>query len=408
MQICWYPQYACETLDKTVRNFIWHGEKDRAMHIVGWNKITKPRKLGGLGVRPARLQNTALLGKLVWSLVQSDKKLWVSILAEKYLKEGNIFLEKAKTGSPIWNAILKTLDVLEDGFAYKIGDGDTNMWFHPWIAKHPLINVVQNISPDQLCLKIKDLWVDGKSIIAELNLPLSPEIVTSVQELKPTIISTIADTWVWKDNLNGEYTAKSAYDWLLSRKDDIVSLEKWNWIWKLPLSASVQFFIWQVCHNSIPSKHVLHHRGVNVSATCPCCNVEDESIPHCLILCSRAVAVWFGCGFPDVSSLCANNPSSNMRDIIQMLLSKIGSISPIIMWNLWCTRNKLVFDDIQPIVSTTVSAVYAQLQVLQRAFNNTISTALVRPTHEVCWQHGDNDTMVLNVDCSALTNPGKA
>jgi len=313
MQICWYPQYACETLDKTVRNFIWHGEKDRAMHMVGWNKITKPRKLGGQGVRPARLQNTTLLGKLVWSFVQSNKKLCVSILAYKYLKEGNIFLEKAKTDSPIWNAILKTLDVLEDGFAYKIGDGDTNMWFHPWIAKHPHINVVQNISPDQLCLKIKDLWVDGKSIITELNLPISHEIVTSVQELKPTIISTIADTWVWKDNLNGEYTAKSVYHWLLSRRDDIVSLEKWNWIWKLPLSASVQFSIWQVCHNSIPSKHVLHHRRVNVSATCPCCNGEDESIPHCIILCPRAVAVWSGCGFLDVSSLCANNPSSNME-----------------------------------------------------------------------------------------------
>lgn len=30
-----------------------------------------------------------------------------------------MFLEKPKTGSPIWNAILKTLDVLEDGFSYK-------------------------------------------------------------------------------------------------------------------------------------------------------------------------------------------------------------------------------------------------------------------------------------------------
>ena len=91
-----------------------------------------------------------------------------------------------------------------------------------------------------------------------------------------------------------------------------------------------------------------------------------------------------------------------------MLVSMIGSIAPIIMWNLWCTRNKFVFDGIQLIVSTTVSAVYAQLQVSQSTFNNTISTALVRPTHKVCWQHGDNDTMVLNVDGSALTNPGKA
>jgi len=122
-----------------------------------------------------------------------------------------MFLEKAKTGSPIWNAILKTLDVLEDEFAYKIGDGDTNMWFHPWIVEHPLINVVQNISPNHLCIKIKDIWDNGESIIAELNLPLSSEIAATIQELKPTIITSFACTWVWKDKLNGEYTTKGAY-----------------------------------------------------------------------------------------------------------------------------------------------------------------------------------------------------
>jgi len=41
-------------------------------------------------------------------------------------------------------------------------------------------------------------------------------------------------------------------------------------------------------------------------------------------------------------------------------------------------------------------------------FLNTDRYLVVRPTHEVCWQHGDNDTMVLNVDGDALTNPGKA
>jgi len=34
MQICWFPHYLCETLDKTMRNFIWHGTTDRAMHMV--------------------------------------------------------------------------------------------------------------------------------------------------------------------------------------------------------------------------------------------------------------------------------------------------------------------------------------------------------------------------------------
>jgi len=54
--------------------------------------------------------------------------------------------------------------------------------------------VVQHISRDHLCLKIKDLWDDGKSIIAKLNHPLSPEIVALVHELKPTIITLIVDT----------------------------------------------------------------------------------------------------------------------------------------------------------------------------------------------------------------------
>jgi len=96
MQICWYPQYAHETLDKTVCNFIWHGEKNGAMDMVCWNKIMKPRKIEGLGVQPARLQNKTLLGKLVWSLVQLDTKVRVSILADKYLKHGYMFLEKEK------------------------------------------------------------------------------------------------------------------------------------------------------------------------------------------------------------------------------------------------------------------------------------------------------------------------
>jgi len=46
-----------------------------------------------------------------------------------------------------------------------------------------------------------------------------------------------------------------------------------------------------------------------------------------------------------------------MGVIIQMLISKIGSVAPIIIRNLWCTRKKLVFEGIQLIVPTAISAV---------------------------------------------------
>jgi hypothetical protein len=57
MQIQWLPQGMCDDLDRTVRRFIWKGTGDSGMHLVGWNKISQPRRFGGLGVRIARFQN---------------------------------------------------------------------------------------------------------------------------------------------------------------------------------------------------------------------------------------------------------------------------------------------------------------------------------------------------------------
>jgi hypothetical protein len=37
-------------------------------------------------VRCSRSQNTALLGKLIWELLQAPDKLWVSLFNDRYLK----------------------------------------------------------------------------------------------------------------------------------------------------------------------------------------------------------------------------------------------------------------------------------------------------------------------------------
>lgn len=60
----------CDRLDKLAREFIWRGNNERGVNLVNWNIVTKPRNVGGLGVRTARLQNIALLGKLIWGCVK--------------------------------------------------------------------------------------------------------------------------------------------------------------------------------------------------------------------------------------------------------------------------------------------------------------------------------------------------
>jgi len=160
MQTQWLPRYVCDHLDKTVRSFIWKGSTNKGMHMVGWEKITKSKKNGGLGVRIVRKQNIALLGKLVWDMFKPSNHLWSQILSTRYLQGSNIFLTRNSKGSPIWNAIVKALKVLEDGLIiyYNMCSRCTNQDFffgRPYFPKK-LSNVpyFQNKYPICLTLQI--------------------------------------------------------------------------------------------------------------------------------------------------------------------------------------------------------------------------------------------------------------
>lgn len=95
--------------------------------MVRWDTVTRPRKFGGLLVRKSREQNVALLGKLVWEIKLSQDKLWVQVLQVIYLSNDHILVVKKKEGSSTGSAITKALDILQEGFKFKIGSGDTNI-----------------------------------------------------------------------------------------------------------------------------------------------------------------------------------------------------------------------------------------------------------------------------------------
>jgi len=93
---------------------------------------------------------------------------------------------------------------------------------------------------------------------------------------------------------------------------------------------------------------------------------------------------------------------------MEKMVIEIGIIAPLIMWNIWCTRNKLVFEGTQSVTTSNVASIFSQLHISHRAFGSLSSPSSTQTPREVCWQHGDNDTLVRNVEGSALTNPGQA
>jgi len=211
MQTQWLPRYVCDHLDKTVRSFIWKGSTNKGMHMVGWEKITKSKKNGGLGVRTARKQNIALLGKLVWDMFKPSNHLWSQILSARYLQGSNIFLTRNSKGSPIWNAIVKTLKVLEDGFHFKIGNGTSSMWYEPWLLKDPLCHLVPFVQIQDIDLQIRDIITRDGGNLQNVYTMLSQDVRSKILETTSHLVDDVTDNWIWNNCTSGAYSAKSAY-----------------------------------------------------------------------------------------------------------------------------------------------------------------------------------------------------
>ena len=67
MQCTHLPAKVLDNIDRVNRNFLWGSTKSsRKMHWIGWEKVTKPKEEGGLGLQAAKGRNTSLLAKLNW------------------------------------------------------------------------------------------------------------------------------------------------------------------------------------------------------------------------------------------------------------------------------------------------------------------------------------------------------
>ena len=145
MHIYWMPNNLCDSIDTIVRKFIWQSNNSstRGLHLVNWDIVTLPKKLGGLGIRKARWCNVALLGKLVWSLLHDDSKLWVQLLKAKYVANDNLFsMSYGPLSSCSWKAIVRALSVLKPGFEHKLGCGNASLWYDHWTSLGPICHHV--------------------------------------------------------------------------------------------------------------------------------------------------------------------------------------------------------------------------------------------------------------------------
>ena len=70
MQTTKIPVSICNKIDKICRNFFWGGSDDKKkLHLVRWENICKPKRMGRFEFRKVKQMNEAFLMKLGWSLI---------------------------------------------------------------------------------------------------------------------------------------------------------------------------------------------------------------------------------------------------------------------------------------------------------------------------------------------------
>ena len=63
-------------------------KSSKKIHWVGWQKVTKPKEEGGLGLQTAKGRNTALLAKLNWRFNVEKEALWARVLRQNIAARG--------------------------------------------------------------------------------------------------------------------------------------------------------------------------------------------------------------------------------------------------------------------------------------------------------------------------------
>lgn len=206
--------------------------------------------------------NIAMLGKLLWDVYVGKDKLWIRILTDKYMQHNSILQVPKRNGSYIWNSIMKSRDVLKDGFEFRVGNGESSLWYSLWTDFGALANIVNYVDIHDIHLIISDVHSNGAWNLNTLYTQLPQHIIDHIQGLNLILNQEVTDAMIWSGNIDRVYNAMSGCLWLRANRSSNLAannLTSWKWIWGISGPEKLRLFVWTACQNAIPTAAMLHY-----------------------------------------------------------------------------------------------------------------------------------------------------
>ena len=364
------PVSLCKRIQSEVTSFWWGDNTGkRKIAWTSWEKMSKPKEIGGLGFRDFQAFNDAYLGKLSWRIMNNPDILLTRVLMGKYCVEESFMECSKKTSSSYgWQGVLIGRDLLSSNMGWVVGNGTSiKIWYSPWLSLSEQEGPIGPAREEDMNLTVSDLFQQGSNEWDDNKIQnMLPHLKEKIVAIKPSL-SGAPDKRVWLGTKTGEYTNKTGYKAAIKIRGQenilIADQHEMDWyksVWNLNVSPKVKLFLWKVFQNAIPVGELLAIRNVNVDIRCKHCNAP-ESINHLFLHCPFAKKVWEHIpvtptvdlsGFIDLSEVWARLCS---KACLPPTGLATGPLAPWILWQIWISRNSLCFNNKQISEEETIN-----------------------------------------------------
>lgn len=211
-----------------------------------------------------------------------------------------------------------------------------------------------------------------------------PLLAQEILELKPSKTGA-RDSYIWYPATNGVYSTKSGYASAITTTapdQDSASIPgSLNWyrsVWGISTAPKLQLFLWKSINGALPTGDILRKRGMLQNISCIHYG-QIETTEHLLLHCSFAKEVW---NLIPLATTFDPAQTSSIKIGIEAATSWAclppcgitGDIFSWVAWNIWTTRNLLIFESLPASAQATASTALAGAREwLQAQDNNSKS-----------------------------------
>nr|XP_023915286.1 uncharacterized protein LOC112026812 [Quercus suber] len=254
-------------------------------------------------------------------------------------------------------SLLAAQPILRRGCCWRVGSGSSiRVLSDKWLPGHPTnkILIPPNVAVDDWVVSELIDWNTFQWDRTVIDVVFSRLDVEAIYRI-PLCRRYVPDVMVWLHNKDGRYSVRSGYHTTrtLVRESSLEGASSnlrsssvvWTSIWKLRIPNKIKVFMWQACHNILPTLEKLRQRRIVENELCPICKLVPKTILHALWECKAAQDVWAGCSQRVLQK--GLTVQSSMLQLTEDMWHKmpldVFEFFLVLCWLLWHRRNRVVF-----------------------------------------------------------------